>query len=189
MLKHTFGAVLGLAVLTFCHTAQARYLQSDPIGLKGGISTYTYVSNSPLMHVDPLGLWQVTITAGIFWGGTVTFGNNSGQWNIGGYIGLADGVSGEFNPNESDRHACGTYYGVRAAGQIGAGDNVEATGYAGFNGDRSFGLSANDPFFTHQAWGIEEENGVMQPLGAPTFSGGGAISDGVGGTWYSGGGH
>jgi len=40
-----------------------RYVQSDPIGLSGGVNTYSYVSSLPFTLVDPEGLYETTVSA------------------------------------------------------------------------------------------------------------------------------
>jgi RHS repeat-associated protein len=58
-----------------------RYLQADPIGLKGGLSRYSYVGASPLNGIDPLGLAGISIT----FGGDLTIGRG-GTAGSGGYF-------------------------------------------------------------------------------------------------------
>ncbi|MEH6418357.1 RHS repeat-associated core domain-containing protein [Pseudomonas sp. CGJS7] len=60
----SFDALTGLSYNYFrdYDTSSGRYLQSDPIGLSGGLSTYSYANSSPLMWFDRHGLAAAAIT-------------------------------------------------------------------------------------------------------------------------------
>jgi RHS repeat-associated protein len=73
-----------------------RYIQSDPIGLEGGLNRYGYADNSPLVYIDPLGLWSFSIELYRGIGGGIVIGKNNStrQWFWGGKLGI--GMSAGF---------------------------------------------------------------------------------------------
>ena len=83
---HIATGLLFTLCLTASHSTFARYLQSDPIGLKGGLNTYIYANGNPVKNIDPFGLKVTRIWNGPHPSLRIENSSNSsinGQWSFG----------------------------------------------------------------------------------------------------------
>lgn len=127
-----------------------RWLARDRLGEKADIAAnlYAYVSDNPVNSVGPNGLWQVTLSGGAFLGGSVTFGINHGQFNVGAWGGFGEGVSLSVDCTNAPAQQPGFQGSVQGSiyDRLGKEGGYSVGATATFDSQRFTGLTVNGSY-------------------------------------------